>query len=268
MHTEPGLTVLEPPYDSFRPIDFSWSPAPHARGTAVVWRVSSAAISSGEFEWLMNRPRGVCFALILPAPSEIAGIGSLLPRLAQLDPNVVLPSGRLVSPNSVRRALSGGPKDLPNAVVNYLWRHKVLSVWSIRSEVLQIFRLAPAIPTISRLCREMYLSRRTLGRHFEAYDLPVPSHWLQFARVLHVLLRAQSDTLALCKLALSLGYPDGFTFSNQVKRLTGLRPSEARLTIGYEWLLEAWLSREKDWRDTIAKSTDETVTGDTQTEHS
>jgi transcriptional regulator GlxA family with amidase domain len=103
----------------------------------------------------------------------------------------------------------------------------------------------------------MYLSRRTLGRHFETHRLPVPSHWLQFARLLHVLLRAQTNGVALFRLAIAAGYPDGFTFSNQVKRLTGLRPSDARNLIGYEWLVEAWLAREERRPDDSSKSADE-----------
>jgi AraC-like DNA-binding protein len=116
-------------------------------------------------------------------------------------------------------------------------------------EIQRIFHMAPTTTTVSALCRGMYLSRRTLGRHFEARGLPVPSHWLQFARLTHVLLRAQAERAALFRLALAAGYPDGFTFSNQVKRLTGVRPSEARSLIGYEWLVEAWLSQEKQLRD-------------------
>ena len=40
------------------------------------------------------------------------------------------------------------------------------------------------------------------------------------------------------------GYPDGFTLSNQMKRLIGCRPTEVRTCLGREWILDAWLRRE------------------------
>ena len=40
------------------------------------------------------------------------------------------------------------------------------------------------------------------------------------------------------------GYPDGFSLSNQMKRLTGVRPSEVKERIGWEWVLERWIQRE------------------------
>jgi hypothetical protein len=51
--------------------------------------------------------------------------------------------------------------------------------------------------------------------------------------------------LAVFKIALSAGYPDGFTLSNQLKRMTGYRPSQIRSLIGFEWLLERWLDVER-----------------------
>jgi transcriptional regulator GlxA family with amidase domain len=90
----------------------------------------------------------------------------------------------------------------------------------------------------------MYISRRTLGRHFALSGLPVPSHWLQFARLLHVSIQLQNETGAAFRIATRAGYPDGFTMSNQMKRMIGYRPTEVRNWLGWEWLLEAWLRRE------------------------
>jgi hypothetical protein len=53
-----------------------------------------------------------------------------------------------------------------------------------------------------------------------------------------------SPHLSLHQVARSLGYPDGFTLSNQMSRLVGLRPSIARERLGWEWVVEAWLARE------------------------
>src|SRR6185503_2219759 len=98
-------------------------------------------------------------------------------------------------------------------VTEYLARHAVVTDRNVLAEIRRIFDLAPRTPTIALLCRHLYTSRRTLGRHFEACELPVPSHWLQFARLIHVILRAQAESTAIFRLATRAGYPDGFTLS-------------------------------------------------------
>ena len=40
------------------------------------------------------------------------------------------------------------------------------------------------------------------------------------------------------------GYPDGFALSNQMKRLTDVRPSDVKGHIGWEWVLESWIQKE------------------------
>jgi AraC-like DNA-binding protein len=251
------LAILAPPYEVLNPIDTKWEPPPGTNGVAIVWHVTSHAIISGEFEWIRNRPRGIACALVLPPAIEIPRIASFLSRLSDLEPNAVLPSGRLVTPRGLKTALSGGSQNLPRAVSAYLTRHRIVTSTQVRSEVFRIFQLAPNTATVSRLCRQMFLSRRTLGRHFGHHRLPVPSHWLQFARLLHVLMRSQTERVALFRLAVAAGYPDGFTFSNQVKRLTGVRPTEARALIGFEWLIEAWLAREARRRDQAVEPIDD-----------
>jgi len=92
----------------------------------------------------------------------------------------------------------------------------------------------------------MYLSRRALGRRFESEGLPVPSHWLHFCRLLRVAFRLQNSDDSVVAAGFRLGYSDGFSLSNQMHRLTGFRPQEARKYLGWEWLLEAWLRREAE----------------------
>jgi AraC-like DNA-binding protein len=53
-----------------------------------------------------------------------------------------------------------------------------------------------------------------------------------------------NDEAAVFRIAARFGYPDGFTMSNQMKRLVGHRPSEVRQLLGWEWIVEAWLKRE------------------------
>ena len=242
---DPTLFIFEPPYDAFKPIDLVWRPPAGSRGLAIVWLVSRDGIQAGELDWVIARPRGLSCAIVFPPPNEIPTVAAHLPRLMLAEPNAVLPSGRLTAPSHVKAALSVLPRNVGRTVANYLWRHRFITQVAIRAEVERIFQLAPRVRTVSQLCRELYMSRRTLGRHFEAYNLPVPSHWLQFARVLHVTLRAQSERIALFRIATAAGYSDGFTFSNQAKRVTGIRPSQARSLVGHEWLIESWLAREE-----------------------
>ena len=74
----------------------------------------------------------------------------------------------------------------------------------------------------------------------------MPSHWLHFSRLLRVAIRLQNSGESVLSAGYELGYPDGFSLSNQMARLTGYRPTEARMYLGWEWLLEAWLQQEAD----------------------
>jgi transcriptional regulator GlxA family with amidase domain len=125
-----------------------------------------------------------------------------------------------------------------------LKRRGLLTDEALEREVKRIFELAPEISSVTRLARRMYTSRRTLGRHFAISGVPVPSHWLQFARLLHITILLQNESSAVFRIATRAGYPDGFTMSNQMKRLIGHRPTEVRAWLGWEWVIEAWLQRE------------------------
>ena len=113
-----------------------------------------------------------------------------------------------------------------------------------RNMVRRTVELSDRVQTITALARNLYMSRRALGRRFLSQDLPVPSHWLQIARILRVTIKLQNSDASLFNIATSLGYPDGFSLSNQMKRLCGIRPLEARQRLGWEWLFETWLARE------------------------
>src|SRR5690606_23081172 len=126
----------------------------------------------------------------------------------------------------------------------YLTRHGLIDDPAVESFVQRVCELAPEIQSVSQLAKRLYTSRRTLGRQFAGADLPVPSHWLGFARVLHVALHLQREPQAIVRIAMNMGYPDGFTLSNQMKRLIGMRPTELRGYVGWEWIVEAWLERE------------------------
>lgn len=244
------LSLFLPPYQEFLPCDHDgWPRQARRRGAAFVWQITQPDSAARELEIVRHRPRGVSLIIILPPASEIYRVVGVIRELTSTMPRGVLPSSALGSVESARNVLASCPRDLPLRVMQYLTGHGVLPTPQLRNDVLRIFELAPHTPSIQKLCRQMYTSRRTLGRHFDAHDLPVPSHWLQFARLLHLAIRIPGDRRAIFRLAAQAGYPDGFTMSNQMKRLLGLRPTELRQYLGYEWIIEEWLERERGQTD-------------------
>lgn len=237
-----GLALFAPPYCAFRSIDveWRWDRVP-PRGDSVIWWLQNAEAQQDQFEWLCERPPCVPLIAVLPRASALDPALRLLQQLDRTAPRAVLPVSRVVSPPWLLRLLSTVPTDLARSVVRYLARRQILTADRITNQVRRIFELAPYTTSVSGLARRMYISRRTLGRHFEAAGLPVPSHWLQAGRLVHVATRLQSGRDPVFRLACRAGYPDGFTFSNQMKRLFDCRPTEVRSRVGWEWLLEQWL---------------------------
>jgi AraC-like DNA-binding protein len=182
--------------------------------------------------------------VILPAPDRIHGALFLLSNLNTLEPKAVFPAGQLATPQSIKRVLSAAPANLADATASYLTKRGILDNRTVYNEVRRIFELSEEVHSISTLARRMYTSRRTLGRHLALSGLPVPSHWLQFARLIRVCIRLQSEQTAVFRIAHRAKYPDGFTLSNQMSRILGIRPSLVRTLIGWEWIVESWLSRE------------------------
>jgi AraC-like DNA-binding protein len=245
LHMHARLGLFGPPYSKVEPISTDWKAAflPPA-GLAIVWSLIDGMDQRNEFEWLLHRPHGVPLIVILP---PVDGLGRAMPLLSYvnaLQPKAVLPDSSLVSPLVLRKLLAGRPRDFGRDVTRYLIDRGLLNDLRVRKEVEQLFSLAPTVSSTSKIAQHLYTSRRTLGRHFASAGLPVPSHWLQFARLLLASTILQSEHITVFRVAVRVGYPDGFTMSNQMKRLLGYRPSDVRSLLGWEWLVEAWLKRE------------------------
>lgn len=242
-HTSTGLRIFAPPYKRF---DVRELPAPGSvpRGTAVVWWLSDAERQTREFDRLRDRAPDLPLVVLLPPPADIGKTLPLLNLVSLLKPRSVLPGMSLGTPEAVRHVLATPPPNLTEAVMRHLAERNVLPSRELARVIRRIFELAPDVHSISRLARRLHTSRRTIGRNFAATGLPVPSHWLQFARLLHVSVRLQTEPSAIFRIAARSGYPDGFTLSNQMKRLIGCRPTEVRACLGWEWIVEAWLMRE------------------------
>lgn len=239
------LQVFNPPYDSFdADVSAVLESGELAKGRALIWWLQDGESQAQEYEVLESRPPGLPLLVLLPMANQIRRTLPLLPRVVDLYPRAILPAPYLGTPDYLRQVLAAPPRSLAEAVTRHLRRRGVVMDGSTERDVRRIFELAPEVSSITRLARRMYVSRRTLGRHFALSGLPVPSHWLQFARLLHVSIQLQNETGAAFRIATRAGYPDGFTMSNQMKRMIGYRPTEVRNWLGWEWLVEAWLRRE------------------------
>lgn len=241
-----GVALFGPPYRSFHPIQTPWYPD-HVppRGLAIIWWLHDGIGQTHEFEWLYQRSRGLPLFVVLPPPSELDRTLPLLRYVNGLSPRAVLPGTEVASAQNVQLLLSTPPRNLPTALARYLSGRGLLPQSPVRREIEHVLHSAPAASNVSALARRLFTSRRTLGRHFAAAGLPVPSHWLQFARLMHAATMLQKNQrMPMSRISSHLGYPDPFTMSNQMKRLLGLRPSDARLLLGWEWIVESWICQE------------------------
>lgn len=239
-----GLQLFRPPYRACEPVPLSWQPEPLLPGAAMAWFMAPVAEVYDELAWLAERPASLPFFIVLPEPQDIAPLATVLRSVPDLRPRGVLPSAGPGTMGALRTLLAAVPPSLPDAATDHLSRVGVIEDSETRDRVAAIFAGAPHISSIEQLARNLCQSRRTLGRFFNDRDLPVPSHWLQFARLLHVALHLQNTSATINRVSSRFGYSDGFTMSNSMKRLLGYRPSFVREHLGWEWLIQAWLEEE------------------------
>ena len=218
-------------------------PAHGREGAALVWCMGTQ--SSPELvKALRLRPGGVALVGVLPRAEGIARPQELFGFVDQCRPHSLLPHHELPDPMDLRTLLGETPGDLPGAVVDYLaWRGLVLDL-GLRRTIRRILELSAELRTVTGVARSLFMSRRALGRRFMKEGLPVPSHWLQFGRVLRGAIRLQRPESTLVGVAFDLGYSDGFSLSNQMKRLLGVRPNHASTRLGWEWAVECWIQKE------------------------
>jgi AraC-like DNA-binding protein len=242
------LSLLRYPYARLQPITGHFSQiraAAGERGTALVWFMEPRQMSRSP-DLVCRRPGGVALLVVLPPEG---GIGPQVPLLQILDrarPLGILPFHADVSPEDLAQVLRRQPSDLGAEVTEYL-RWRGLGADRETSQLIRrIIDLSAELRTISAVCRRLYVSRRSLGRRLMCRGLPVPSHWLHIGRILRVASRLQNRDATVSSVACDLGYPDGFSVSNQMERLVGVRPSDVRGHLGWEWLFEAWLRREAE----------------------
>lgn len=239
----PSVSLFHPPYQGLTAFDHDWSRYQlPPRGLALVWNLASSQ-KEHEDRLIAARPYGVPLFVILPDPEDIQRVFPVLRRLPALNPRAVIPCGLPVRMDHLRRMLADPPTKLPTSITSYLYNRGVIGD-RLRSQIERVIEYSAHVKSVAQLARRMYVSRRTLGRHFVEEGVPVPSHWLQFARLLRVGIALQVEGITVGRAAARFGYPDGFTLSNQMKRLLDCRPSEIKELLGWEWIVETWISQE------------------------
>ena len=214
-------------------------------GSVLVWDLSRG-VHGQDADIVRARPGGLPLIVLLPEPSALPRDPAFLRLIESARPLGVLPAHGVPHPDDLAAVLRQPPEDLAAEVTDYLvWRGIPLDRETARL-IRRTLALSAELRSITALSRTLYLSRRALGRRFLSRGLPVPSHWLHFGRILRVAIRLQTSDDGILSVGYELGYPDGFSLSNQMVRLTGYRPVEVRQYLGWEWLLEAWLRREAD----------------------
>ncbi|MEX2530238.1 MAG: helix-turn-helix transcriptional regulator [Gemmatimonadota bacterium] len=243
------FALFPPPYREFIPLEPSETfPRDRRvlRGTALIW-----TLDRDDDPYLLRRasarPAGLPLMVVLPPAGELVACRDRVLAVAEeARPQTILPHQPRMEPEEMMCLLRREPGNLPQEFTDYLrWRGVTLDQ-ETRRIVRRTVELSAELRTLQALARALYLSRRALGRRFQQRGLPVPSHWLQVCRLLRATLRMQNSSSSVFEVAFSLGYPDGFTLSNQMERLVGVRPSEARERLGWEWFVEAWLQTERD----------------------
>lgn len=246
--TATPLSLLSPPYAAVRPVAGGLRQLKlegRRPGCALVWEMGRG-IHQQDAGVVRSRPGGLPLLVVLPATEDLSRDSGLIRLLEEVRPQAILPHHEAPTPEDLACILRRPPDDLGSEVTEYLrWRGIGLER-DTSQLVRRIIALSAELRSVSGLARSMYLSRRALGRRFMAHGLPVPSHWLHFARLLRVAIRLQNCDESVLSVGYELGYPDGFSLSNQMARLIGHRPTEARMYLGWEWLLEAWLRQEAE----------------------
>jgi len=242
------LSLLSPPYRTLRSVTGGGRQLKlegRRPGCALVWDMA-IGVRQQDVGVVRGRPGGLPLLVVLPPVEHLSRETTLVQLLEEARPQGILPHHGTPSAEDLASVLRQPPEDLGSEVAEYVrWRGIPLDRETGRL-VRKIVGLSTELRSVSGLARALYLSRRALGRRFLSRGLPVPSHWLHFSRLLRVAIRLQNSEDSVLSVGYELGYPDGFSLSNQMARLTGHRPSEVRMYLGWEWVLEAWLRQEAD----------------------
>lgn len=197
-------------------------------------------LASG-IQWLRRNHPAVPLVLRVAGTLD-ANTAVLIQHAAQLRVRGVLVDGEPVQ-EALRGTLTA-PVDLAADVVDWLSIRLPRLSPEVAALCRTIFRDGPAVPRLDILLSRVGESARTARARLRKLALPPPAHWHQVARAIHSALSLQRCTsVPLFELAMRLGYCDHSALCHQQLRLFGLRASQVRSLLGWEWLLDAWLAR-------------------------
>ena len=243
MFSEHELSFFAPPYFEPLPATQLTQRERPPRGVFLLWDLKHTTDFAASAERVTRRPHGMSLVIVLPPPHQLDRIRDVYDGLGDFHPCAIMPAS-LNSAERLRQLLRNLPRRPHQEFVDYFKRRGLLCDDRSRTEVERLFTEARVTHSVAALARRMASSRRTLGRHFADAGLPAPSRWLQFARLLYVSLYLQRNRCSIGRAAAEMGYPDPFTMSNQMNRLTGLRPSEVKTRYGWSWIAECWIVEE------------------------
>jgi AraC-like DNA-binding protein len=252
MHLGTGVSLfrLSPPYASMEALLPTGRPTSRAErredGSFLVWRMGADDPNRSVLYDVSRRPPGVSLVVILPPAEDwLRSPRDAFELILETRPSRVLPHQRLPAAGDLVDLMREGPGSIPAEVLDYVgWR----GVWlerETRTILSRIGELSDEVTTMAGVARGLYMSRRSVGRRFQAQGIPSPSQWLKMFRVLRACILLQRTHLTLHDVARCLHYPDAFTLSNQMSRVAGVRAEGIRARVGWEWIVEAWIRREE-----------------------
>ena len=214
MATNPvPLNLLTHPYQELTPVGAgrdALRAAGRKPGSALVWSMG-AGPGAGANAGVEERPGGLPVIVVLPPVADITSDPDIIHVIQRCRPQGILPYHDNPNAHDLAQVLRQPPLDLAAEVTDYLtWRGLVADRDTMHL-IRRIIELSAELRSITALSRSMYLSRRALGRRLMNQGLPVPSHWLQLARLLRLATRLQNSDATVFSIAYNAGYPDGFS---------------------------------------------------------
>jgi len=242
-----AVSVIEPPYSAFGPAT-DISRIDHRNlipGAVFGLRVDGHLLDAESLTGALHDIR-TCYAavpVVLRVPDRLdSAVARLIQLAAQLHVRGVLVDDEPVG-EALQRVLTA-PIDLATDVVEWLSLRLPRLPPEVAELCRHIFRYAATETKVAGLLRRAGDSARTARSRLRKLDLPSPASWLQAARALNAALNLQrAQSTPIFTLAIELGYSDHSALSHQLHRVFGLRASQVRRLLGWEWLLDTWLAR-------------------------
>jgi AraC-like DNA-binding protein len=236
------LSAAPPPYAQWVPVRRGETPPP---GAVLALTLTDAERDREALRAWVPRLRAAHpdRAVVLRLAAGTAGeLARLAPLAVRLGARAVVLDGE--PPVEALRSALCEPLDLGDDVLEWLALRGTPLSPALGHLVGCIFRCAAREPELGPLLRRCGEADRTARARFRRRGLPAPNAWHQAARALAAALRLQRDPgLPLLRAAFELGYTDHSALSHQLRRAFGVRASEARATLGWEWLMDRWARR-------------------------